>query len=416
MKTAVVAPPYDIDAVRQDFPILQERVNGQPLVYLDSAASSQRPRAVIDAIRQHYETSHANVHRGAHELSVRATEAYENARSCVAAHIGAEDAAEIVFVRGTTEAINLVAGSLGSTRFGPGDEILLTKMEHHSNIVPWQLLAERTGATLRFVDVSPEGRLVMDDYGRMLSERTRLVGVTHISNSLGVINPVKEIAALAHEAGALCLVDGAQAAPHLALDMGALGCDFYAFSGHKMCGPTGIGALWGRRAILEEMPPYQGGGEMIDSVTLEGSTWAPLPHKFEAGTPNIAGAVGLGAAIRYLEGVGLDAIRRYETELAGYALERLGEIEGLRIYGPADGRVGVLSFTYRDVHAHDLATILDQRGIAIRAGHHCNQPLMEHLGVDATARASLYLYNTPREVDALCEALHLAGELFCRTH
>jgi cysteine desulfurase/selenocysteine lyase len=415
METAVVAPPYDIEAVRRDFPILEQKVNGQALVYLDSAASSQRPRAVIDAVRRHYETSHANVHRGAHELSVRATEAYEDARACVAAHIGAEDAAEIVFVRGTTEAINLVAGSLGKAHIGPGDEILLTKMEHHSNLVPWQLLAERTGATLRFVDVSPEGRLVLDDYARMLSERTRLVGVTHISNSLGVINPVREIAALAHEAGAFCLVDGAQAAPHLALDMGALGCDFYAFSGHKMCGPTGIGVLWARRAILEEMPPYQGGGEMIASVTLAGSTWAAVPHKFEAGTPNIAGAVGLGAAIRYLNTIGLDAIRRYETELLGYALERLGEIEGLRIYGPTDERVGVLSFTYLDVHAHDLATILDQRGIAIRAGHHCNQPLMEHLGVDATARASLYLYSTFQEVDALCEALHLAGEIFCRS-
>ncbi len=409
----MVAPPYDIEAVRRDFPILEQKVNGQALVYLDSAASSQRPRAVIDAVRRHDETSHANVHRGAHELSVRATEAYEDARACVAAHIGAEDAAEIVFVRGATEAINLVAGSLSKDHIGPGDEILLTKMEHHSNLVPWQLLAERTGATLRFVDVSPEGRLVLDDYARMLSERTRLVGVTHISNSLGVINPVREIAALAHEAGAFCLVDGAQAAPHLALDMGALGCDFYAFSGHKMCGPTGIGVLWARRAILEEMPPYQGGGEMIASVTLAGSTWAAVPHKFEAGTPNIAGAVGLGAAIRYLNAIGLDAIRRYETELLGYALERLGEIEGLRIYGPTDERVGVLSFTYLDVHAHDLATILDQRGIAIRAGHHCNQPLMEHLGVDATARASLYLYSTFQEVDALCEALHLAGEIFC---
>jgi cysteine desulfurase/selenocysteine lyase len=415
METAVVAPPYDIDAVRRDFPILEQEVNGHPLVYLDSAASSQRPLAVLDAVRRHYKTSHANVHRGAHELSARATEAYEDARACVAAHIGAEDAAEIVFVRGTTEAINLVASSWGKARIGPGDEILLTKMEHHSNIVPWQLLAEDTGATLRFVDVSPEGRLVLEDYGRMLSERTRLVGVTHISNSLGVINPVREIAALAHEAGALCLVDGAQAAPHLALDMGELGCDFHAFSGHEMCGPTGIGALWARRAILEDMPPYQGGGEMIASVTLDGSTWAAVPHKFEAGTPSIAGAVGLGAAIRYLDGVGLDAIRRYETELVGYALERLGEIEGLRIYGPTDGRVGVLSFTYLDVHAHDLATILDQKGIAIRAGHHCNQPLMEHLGVDATARASLYLYNTPQEIDALCEALHLAGELFCRS-
>ncbi len=294
----MVAPPYDIDAVRRDFPILEQEVNGHPLVYLDSAASSQRPLAVLDAVRRHYKTSHANVHRGAHELSARATEAYEDARACVAAHIGAEDAAEIVFVRGTTEAINLVASSWGKARIGPGDEILLTKMEHHSNIVPWQLLAEDTGATLRFVDVSPEGRLVLEDYGRMLSERTRLVGVTHISNSLGVINPVREIAALAHEAGALCLVDGAQAAPHLALDMGELGCDFYAFSGHKMCGPTGIGALWARRAILEDMPPYQGGGEMIASVTLDGSTWAAVPHKFESSRPERRASPVPSASVR----------------------------------------------------------------------------------------------------------------------
>ena len=404
-----------MEAVRRDFPILAQTVHGLPLIYLDSAASAQRPRQVIEAVRQHYRTSHANVHRGAHELSVRATEAYEGARATVASHIGAAESAEVVFVRGTTEAINLVAESWGRANVGPGDEILLTKMEHHSNLVPWQLLAERVGAVLRFVDISADEQLQMEDYERLLSERTRLVGVTHVSNSLGVINPVEEIAAAAHDAGALCLVDGAQAAPHLQVDMAALGCDFYAFSGHKMCGPTGIGALWARRELLEAMPPYQGGGEMISSVTLERSTWAAVPHKFEAGTPNIAGAVGLAAAVRYLQGIGLDALRGYEEELTGYALERLGRIDGLRIFGPTSERVGVLSFSYRDVHPHDLATIFDQRGIAIRAGHHCNQPLMEHFGVAATARASLYLYNTRAEVDALCDALGLAGELFCRT-
>ncbi|UCG75915.1 MAG: cysteine desulfurase [Gemmatimonadota bacterium] len=415
METTPAAPAYDVGAVRRDFPILDQLVHGRPLVYLDSAASAQRPRQVTEAIRRHYETSHANVHRGAHELSLRATEAYEGARASVARHIGASSEAEVVFVRGTTEAVNLVAGSWGAVNMGPGDEILLTKMEHHSNIVPWQLLAERTGARLRFVDVSPDGQLVMADYARLLSERTRLVGVTHVSNTLGVINPVREITELAHDAGALCLIDGAQATPHLQVDVARIGCDFYAFSGHKMCGPTGIGVLWARRELLEAMPPYQGGGEMISSVTLEGSTWAAVPQKFEAGTPNIAGAIGLAEAIRYLDGIGLDALQRYESELAGYALERLGRIEGLRVYGPRSDRVGVLSFTYLDIHAHDLATILDQRGIAIRAGHHCNQPLMDHFGVDATARASLYLYNTHEEVDALCEALDLAGELFCRS-
>jgi cysteine desulfurase/selenocysteine lyase len=408
----VIAPaPYDVERVRADFPILSQSINGHPLVYLDNAASAQCPYQVLEAIRRHYETSHANVHRGAHELSVRATEAYEDARHTVAHHIGA-DAAEVVFVRGTTEGINLVAGSWGTANVGPDDEIVLTKMEHHSNLVPWQLLAERSGATLRFVDVSVGGQLIMSDYARLLSERTRLVAVTHVSNTLGVINPVSEIARLAHEAGALCLVDGAQAAPHHELDMGAIDCDFYAFSGHKMCGPTGIGVLWARRELLEEMTPYQGGGEMISSVTLRRSTWAEVPHKFEAGTPNIAGAIGLAAAIRYLSGIGLNVLHRYETELISYALDRLGEIEGLRIYGPREGRAGVISFTYKDIHPHDLATILDHRGIAIRAGHHCNQPLMAHLGVDATARASLYLYNTRAEIDALCDGIHLAARVF----
>ena len=411
VETVIAAAPYDVERVRADFPILSQSVNGHPLVYLDSAASAQRPYQVLEAIRLHYETSHANVHRGAHELSVRATDAYEGARRTVADHIGA-DVAEIVFVRGTTEAINLVAGSWGAVNVGPGDEIVLTKMEHHSNLVPWQLLAQRTGAKLRFVDVSAEGRLVLEDYGRLLSGRTRLVAVTHISNSLGVVNPVRGIARLAHEAGALCLVDGAQAAPHRQLDMGDLGCDFYAFSGHKMCGPTGIGVLWARRELLDEMPPYQGGGEMISSVTLEASTWADVPLKFEAGTPNIAGAIGLAAAIRYLDRLDLDVLHTYETELTRYALDRLDEIDGLRVYGPREGRAGVISFTYKDIHPHDLATILDHRGIAIRAGHHCNQPLMKHLGVDATARASLYLYNTREEIDALCDGILLAARVF----
>ena len=411
VETAIAAVPYDVERVRADFPILSQTINGHALVYLDSAASAQRPYQVLDAIRLHYETSHANVHRGAHELSVRATDAYEGARRTVADHIGA-DVAEIVFVRGTTEGINLVAGSWGTANVGPGDEIVLTKMEHHSNLVPWQLLAQRTGATLRFVDVSPEFRLVLDDYRRLLSERTRLVAVTHISNSLGVVNPVREIARLAHEAGALCLVDGAQAAPHRKLDMGEIGCDFYAFSGHKMCGPTGIGVLWARRELLDEMPPYQGGGEMISSVTLEASTWADAPLKFEAGTPNIAGAIGLAEAIRYLDRLDLDVLHTYEMKLTRYALDRLDEIEDLRIYGPREGRAGVISFTYKDIHPHDLATILDHRGIAIRAGHHCNQPLMKHLGVDATARASLYLYNTREEIDALCDGILLSARVF----
>ncbi len=411
VETAIAAAPYDVERVRADFPILSQSIKGHPLVYLDSAASAQRPYQVLEAIRLHYETSHANVHRSVHELSVRATDAYESARQTVADHIGA-DVAEIIFVRGTTEGINLVAGSWGAANVGPGDEIVLTKMEHHSNLVPWQLLARRTGATLRFVDVSPEGRLVLEDYGRLLSARTRLVAVTHISNSLGVVNPVREIARLAHEAGALCLVDGAQAAPHCKLDMRELGCDFYAFSGHKMCGPTGIGVLWARRELLDEMPPYQGGGEMISSVTLEASTWADVPLKFEAGTPNIAGAIGLAEAIRYLDRLDLDVLHTYEMQLTRYALDRLDEIEGLRIYGPREGRAGVISFAYKDIHPHDLATILDHRGIAIRAGHHCNQPLMKHLGVDATARASLYLYNTREEIDALCDGILLSARVF----
>ena len=406
------AGDYDVARIRADFPILARTVCGHSLVYLDNAASSQKPAQVIESIEIYYRTYHANVHRGAHELSVQATEAYEGARSTVARHIGATDPAEVVFVRGTTEAVNLVAASWGALHIKAGDEILLTKMEHHSNLVPWLMLAARTGATVRYVDVTRDGRLVLEDYERLLSSRTRLVGLTHVSNTLGSINPVRRIAAMAHEAGSLCLVDGAQAAPHLSIDVAGLGCDFYAFSGHKMCGPTGIGVLWARRDLLEEMPPYQGGGEMISEVRLDGFSPAAVPHKFEAGTPDVAGAVGLAEAVRYLRAVGLDAMGAYESALTRYAIDRLLEIPRLELFGPTEERLGVLSFRYADIHAHDLATILDRRGVAIRAGHHCNQPLMDHLGVDATARASLYLYNTREEIDALVDALHVAAGLF----
>jgi len=411
---SLTAPPsdYDVERVRADFPILGRLVHGSPLVYLDNAASSQKPYSVIQAVDAYYQEIHANVHRGAHELSIRATEAYEGARAVVADHIGAASASEVVFVRGTTEAINLVAWTWGAAHLGEGDEILLTKMEHHSNLVPWQIVAHRAGATVRFVDVRPDGSLVMEDYDRLLSDRTCLVGVTHVSNTLGVVNPVAEIAHKAHEAGAVCLVDGAQATPHMQVDVQALGCDFYAFSGHKMLAPTGIGALWGRKEVLDHMPPWQGGGEMISEVRLDGFTSASAPHRFEAGTPNISGAVGFAEAIRYLQRIGLEKIHAWEADLTAYALDRLGAIDDLEIYGPRENRLGVISFRYADIHAHDLATILDQKGVAIRAGHHCNQPLMEHLGVDATARASIYLYNTRSEIDALVDALGLAAKLF----
>ena len=403
---------YDIDRIRADFPILGRLVHGHPLVYLDNAASSQKPYSVIQAVDAYYREIHANVHRGAHELSIRATEAYEGARGVVADHIGAASADEVIFVRGTTEAINLVAWTWGAAHVAEGDEILLTKMEHHSNLVPWQILAGRAGATVRYVDVRADGSLVMEDYDRLLSDRTCLVAVTHVSNTLGVVNPVAEIARKARDAGAVCVVDGAQAVPHMQVDVQALGCDFYAFSGHKMLGPTGIGALWGRRELLEHMPPWQGGGEMISEVRLDGFTAAAVPHKFEAGTPNIAGAIGFAEAIRYLQRIGLDRIHSWEADLTAYALDCLTGIPDLEVYGPREDRVGVISFRYADIHAHDLATILDQKGVAIRAGHHCNQPLMTHLGVDATARASVYLYNTRSEIDALVDALGLAAKLF----
>ena len=401
----------DVERIRNDFPILNRKIHGQPLVYLDNAASSQKPAAVIAAVSGYFLNSHANVHRGAHHLSVEATDAYESARAVVADFIGGRTK-ELIFTRGTTESINLVANSWGGANLKEGDEVLLTLMEHHSNLVPWQLIAARTGARLQFAGLTPEGRLDLDDLAAKIGPRTRLVALTHVSNTLGVVNPVAEVTRLAHEAGALCLVDGAQSAPHLDVDVVEIDCDFYAFSGHKMCGPTGIGALWARKELLEEMPPWQGGGEMISEVHLERSTWAAVPHKFEAGTPSVGDAVGLGAAVRYLSKVGLSAIHAHEIALTEYALERLTELEGFELFGPREDRVGVISFRFGDIHAHDLATILDARGIAIRAGHHCNQPLMRHLGVDATARASLYLYNTRAEIDALVEGLLAAKTLF----
>ncbi|CAN5341246.1 cysteine desulfurase [soil metagenome] len=403
-----------LERIRADFPTLDQEVNGRPLVYLDNAASAQKPLAVLEAVDHFYRRDNANVHRGIHTLSNRATEAYDSAREGVAAFLGIADPAELIWTRGTTEALNLVAWTWGTANVGEGDEILLSVLEHHSNLVPWQLLAQRTGARLRFLDVDHEERLDLSALDDLLTERTRLVSLGHVSNAVGTINPVREIAERAHAVGAVVVVDGAQSAPHLPLDVTALGCDFFAFSGHKMCGPTGTGGLWGRRGLLEAMPPFHGGGDMIDRVELERSTYAPLPHRFEAGTPNIAGVIGLGAAAEYLSSVGIEAVRAHELELLGYALERLGEIPDLRVYGPGDlgERSGVISFTLADVHPHDLATILDSEGVAIRAGHHCAQPLMRRLGVSATARASFYLYNTHSDVDRLVEALEGARRLF----
>ena len=409
---ATVMP--DIETLRGDFPLLTQTANGQPLAYLDNAATAQKPRAVIDAVTRFLLEDNANVHRGLYDLARRATEAYETARVRLARFINAPAPEEVIWVRGATEAINLVAASWGGANLQPGDEIVLTVLEHHSNIVPWQLVAERTGAVIRWVDIDDQGRLRLDQLDTLLGERTKLVAVGHVSNALGTINPVRTIADRAHEAGALLLVDGAQAAPHLKVDVQALDCDFYALSGHKMCGPMGIGALWARRALLDAMPPYQGGGEMIETVTMECSTWAKVPHKFEAGTPNAAGAVGLAAACDYLDAIGHDALWAHEQELTRYALEKLGSVEGTTLFGPHDPeeRTAVFSFALRGVHPHDIATILDAEGIAVRAGHHCAGPLMTRLGVPATARASLYLYNTTAEIDRLADALGTARAIF----
>jgi cysteine desulfurase/selenocysteine lyase len=401
-----------VDQLRADFPILQERVNGHPLVYLDSAATSQKPQQVIEAISDYYLHANANVHRGVHALGERATEVFESAREEVARFVGA-DPRGLIFVRNTTEGLNLVAQAFARPRLGPGDRIVATLMEHHSNLVPWQQVREQTGCQLEFIGLTPEGRLDLEEAARLLREPTRLLAVTHVSNVLGTINPIAELARMAHREGIVVCVDGAQAVPHLPVNLAELGADFYAFSGHKMLGPTGIGALWGRPQLLEEMPPFLTGGSMISVVRLEATTFDEIPHKFEAGTPDIGGTAGLRAAVAYLMGVGMEAIRRHEEELTDYALEALSEIPGLVQYGPRGvDRAGVVSFNLNGVHPHDVGTILDREGVAVRAGHHCCQPLMRHLGVAATTRASFHLYNRPYEVDSLVRGLGEVARVF----
>jgi cysteine desulfurase/selenocysteine lyase len=412
--TATAAPrveALDVARIRAEFPILSQVVHGKPLAYLDSAATSQKPQAVIDAVTRYYAHDNANVHRGVYQLAERSTALFDGARAKVARWLGAEPR-EIVFVRGTTEAINLVAQTFGRANVGADDEILLTEMEHHSNIVPWQMLAEERGARLEVVPVDDRGALRMDELERRIGPRTRLVAVTHVSNALGTVNPVKRIVALAHARGVPVLVDGAQATPHLRVDVRDLGCDFYAFSGHKIFGPTGIGVLYGKAARLEQMAPWQGGGDMILSVTFERTLYAGLPHKFEAGTPDMAGAVGLGATIDWLERLDWAAVRAHEHDLLEYGTRRLQEIPGLRLIGTAPEKEGVLSFVLDGVHPHDVGTILDREGIAVRAGHHCAQPVMKRFGVPATVRASLALYNTRGEIDALVAGLHRVREMF----
>jgi cysteine desulfurase/selenocysteine lyase len=411
--SAPAAPPRDWAGLRTDFPVLDQQVHGHPLVYFDNAATSQKPRAVIETLRRYYEQDNANVHRGIHELSNRATAAYEGARVCAAKFLSAAGPEEIIFTRGTTEAINLVAHAWGATNLRPGDRILLTEMEHHSNLVPWQLLAARTGAQLSFLPVTgDEGLLDLSRLDEVLAPGVKLFAFTHISNTLGTVNPVAELCERARKVGAVTLVDAAQSAGHRPVDVRTLGCDFLAFSGHKICGPTGIGVLWGRRELLDAMPPWQGGGDMISSVDFFESRWNTLPHKFEAGTPDISGAIGLAAAMDYLDGIGRDRIWRHDQELAQYAYDQLARIRGIRLFGPRAGRAGVVSFLLADVHAHDVVTVADQFGVALRGGHHCNQPLMKKLGVTSTARASFYFYNTRDEVDRFIAVLREIQKFF----
>jgi cysteine desulfurase/selenocysteine lyase len=414
MSTAapVRARGYDLAAVRRDFPILGTTVHGKPLVYLDNAASAQKPRAVIEAERRLYEEYYSNIHRGVHQLSVRSTEAYEAARARVQRFLGAREAREIVFTRGTTEAVNLVAQTLGRSRVREGDEVLITGLEHHSNIVPWQMLCEEKGARLRVAPITDAGEVDLEAFARLLGERTRIVSVAHVSNALGTVNPVRRMVELAHARGVPIFIDGAQGAPHLPLDVRELDCDFYAFSGHKLYGPSGIGVLYGKAALLEAVPPYQGGGDMIASVTFEKTTYNVIPHKFEAGTPNIAGAVGLGAAIDYLNGLGLPSVASHEDELLAYATRALSEVPGLRIIGTAREKVAVISFVLDGIHPHDVGTVLDHEGIAVRTGHHCAQPVMERFGLPATARASLGCFNGSEDIDALVRGVHRVREFF----
>ena len=408
------AANLDVPAIRKDFPILGQLIRGRPLVYLDNAATSQKPRCVIDAVARYYQEDNANIHRGVHQLSERATQAHEDARLKVKRFLNAAQAKEIIFVRGATEGINLVAQAYGRVNVKAGDEIVISHLEHHSNIVPWQMLCEETGALLRVIPVSDRGELDIDAFERMLVPRTRLVAVGHVSNALGTVNPVRRIIEMAHRRGARVLVDGAQAVPHMKVDVQELDCDFYVLSGHKMYGPTGIGVLYGKASLLEAMPPYQGGGDMIESVTFEKTTYNTLPYKFEAGTPHIAGAVGLGAAIDYLSQIGMDNIAAHEHDLLEYATKALAGVPGLRILGTAAEKAGVISFLLDGVHPHDAGTILDQQGIAVRTGHHCAQPVMDRFGVPATTRASFAFYNTREDIDALVAGIHKVREIFDR--
>jgi cysteine desulfurase/selenocysteine lyase len=409
---SVAGPPLDVAARRAEFPILSQQVHGRPLVYLDNAASSQKPAAVIAAEREVYETYYANVHRGVHTLSMRSTDAYEAARVKVQRFVNAATAKEIVLTRGTTESINLVAQTYGRKHLGPGDEVLITGLEHHSNIVPWQMLCEEKGARLRVATLAEDGAVRMDEFEALLSPRTKLVAAAHVSNALGTLNPVRRMIERAHAQGVPVLIDGAQAVPHLPVDVRALDCDFYAFSSHKMYGPSGVGVLYGKRALLEEMPPWQGGGDMILSVTFGKTTYNELPYKFEAGTPNIAGVIGLGAAVDWLTAVGLEKVAAHEHDLLVHGTGRLREVPGLRLVGTAAEKAAVLSFVIEGVHPHDVGTVLDYEGIAVRTGHHCAQPVMDRYGIPATTRASFALYNTREEVDALVAALHKAVETF----
>ena len=410
--TASEPAVLDVAGLRAQFPILARTVGGKPLAYLDNAATTQKPRPVLDTLARYYAAGNANIHRGVHALSQDATEAYEAARGKVAAFLNAAEPAEIVFTRNATEGINLVAQTFGRSRLGAGDEVVISGMEHHSNIVPWQIVCEEKGARLRVAPFSDAGELLVDELEALLGPRTRLVSIVHMSNSLGTVNPVRRVVELAHGRGIPVLVDGAQAAYHMPVDVRAIGCDFYVVTGHKLYGPTGIGALYGRRAVLEAMPPYQGGGDMISSVTFEKTTYNELPHRFEAGTPHIAGAVGLGAAVDFITGVGFDAIVAHERRLLAYATEALSAVPGLRLVGTAADKASILSFVLEGVHPHDIGTIVDAEGVAIRTGHHCTQPVMDRLGVPATARASLAMYNTPGEIDQLVAALGRIRELF----
>ncbi len=408
---AVEAASLDVEKVRAEFPILRQQVHGHPLVYLDNAATSQKPDAVIQAIIDYYRYDNANIHRGVHLLSQRATDGYEAARAAVQRFIGAAKASEIVFVRGTTEAINLVAQTYGREHVGRGDEVLITAMEHHSNIVPWQMLCAEKGAKLRVAPINERGELLLEEYEKLLGPSTRIAAISHVSNALGTINPVKEMIRMAHARGVPVLVDGAQAVPHMRVDVQDLDCEFYAFSAHKMYGPTGMGVLYGKAELLEAMPPWQGGGDMISSVSFEKTTYNVVPHKFEAGTPDIAGVVGLGAAIAYMEGIGVEAIRAHEHELLRYGTERLGSTAGVRLIGTAEEKASVLSFVLENIHPHDIGTILDREGIAVRTGHHCAQPVMDFFCIPATVRASLAVYNTKDEIDKLVQGIERVKEM-----